>query len=173
MTLPIFSTQQRGEIYARQIAFCAAFILPIGKFLETPSLLASAAKDDVLIPALLHFLTQTLVLVGVLYASSRLKNSLFEEMRRRLGKGAVAVFVFFALFYLFAAILPLLDLEKFVYAAFFDTAPTTFSFAFFFFLLAFVCTKGLKAVGRCAELCLFLFLLPGLGFSYTGNPSRI
>lgn len=156
----IYSTKRNGELYTRQIAFCAAFILPAGKLLETPSLLAGAAKGDILIPALLHFLSQTLVLLGVLYASSKSKRTLFERLHDALGKWAGAVCIFFALFYLFIAILPLLDLEKFVYAAFFDTAPTTFSFAFFFFLLAFICSKGLKSVGRCADLCLFLFLLP-------------
>lgn len=160
MNATIYSTRRNGQIYTRQIAFCAAFILPVGKFLETPSLLASAAKDDILIPALLHFLSQTLVLLGILYAASKSKKTLFERLHEALGKWAVALYAFFAVFYLFVAILPLLDLEKFVYAAFFDTAPTTFSFAFFFFLLAFFCAKGLKSVGRCADLCLFLFLLP-------------
>ena len=47
-----------------------------------------------------------------------------------------------------------------MYAAFFDTAPTTFSFGFFFVLLAFVCSKGIKSFSRAADLCLFLFLLP-------------
>ena len=162
MNAVVCSIRKSEQLYARQIAFCAAFILPAGKFLETPSLLASAAKDDILIPALLHFLSQTLVLLGVLYAASKSKKTLFERLQECLGRWAVAVYVFFAVFYLFAAILPLLDLEKFVYAAFFDTAPTTFSFAFFFFLLAFFCAKGLKSVGRCADLCLFLFLLPFL-----------
>lgn len=156
----IYSTKRNGELYTRQIAFCAAFILPVGKLLETPSLLAGAAKGDILVPALLHFLSQTLVLLGVLYASSKSKRTLFERLHGALGKWAGAVCIFFALFYLFISILPLLDLEKFVYAAFFDTAPTTFSFAFFFFLLAFICAKGLKSLGRCADLCLFLFLLP-------------
>jgi hypothetical protein len=58
------------------------------------------------------------------------------------------------------AILPLLDLEKFTYAAFSDTEPTLFVFASFFFLAAFICTKSLKSVARCADLCLFLFLIP-------------
>lgn len=160
MSNAIYSTRRNGQIYARQIAFCAAFILPVGKFLETPSLLAGSAKDDVLIPALLHFLSQSLVLLGILYASSKSKRTLFERLYDGLGKGAVLVYIFFAVYYLFAAILPLLDLEKFVYAAFFDTAPTTFSFAFFFFLLAFVCAKGVKSFGRFADLSLFLFLLP-------------
>ena len=154
------SIQQKGEVYARQIAFCAAFILPMGKLLEAPSLLASFAKGDILLPAILQFLAQTLALLGVLYASSCSEKSLWVRIQQRLGKGVRFFYIFFALYYLFFAILPLLDFEKFVYAAFFDTAPTTFSFGFFFILLAFVCSKGIKSFSRCADLCLFLFLLP-------------
>ncbi len=153
---------RNGEISARQIAFCAAFILPLGKFLEVPALLSKDARGDILLPAIVHFLVQTLVLLGVLYACSRSKKSLLERLQARLGKGMIALYILYGAYFLFAAFLPLLDLEKFVYAAFFDTAPTTFSFGVFFVLLAFVCTKGIKSVGRCADLCLFLFLLPFL-----------
>ena len=132
----------------------------MGKLLEVPSILSAYAKGDVLLPALFHFLAQTLALLGILYAASLSEKSLWERIQRRLGKGVVFFYLFFAFYYLFYAVLPLLDLEKFVYAAFFDTAPTTFSFGFFFLLLAFVCSKGIKSFSRCADLCLFLFLLP-------------
>ncbi len=158
----MINSTKNGNIYARQIAFCAAFILPLGKFLEAPALLSRYAKGDILLPALLQFLVQSLVLLGVLYAASQSEKSLLTRLQERLGKGIVILYALYALYFLFAAALPLLDLEKFVYAAFFDTAPTTFSFGLFFLLLAFVCTKGLKSVGRAADLCLFLFLLPFL-----------
>lgn len=155
-------TQSNERIFARQIAFAAAFILPAAKLLETPSLLSTYAKGDVLLPALLHFLTQALILLGLLYALSLSKKTLAQRLEEKLGKGLIFFYILYALYFLFAAALPLLDLEKFVYAAFFDTAPTTFSFYVFFFLSAFIATKGIKAVGRCADLCLFLFLIPFL-----------
>ncbi len=148
------------QIYARQIAFCAAFILPMGKFLEVPSILSRYAKGDILLPALLQFLLQALLLLGVLYACSKSKKSLLERLQDKLGRGIIALYILYAVYFIFAALLPLLDLEKFVYAAFFDTAPTTFSFGVFFILLAFLCTKGIKSLGRFGDLCLFLFLLP-------------
>ena len=154
------ATPRNGEVYARQIAFVAAFILPVGKFLETPSILAKYAKGDLLLPAVIQFLFQSLILLGILYALSKSPKTLFERLSDVLGKGALVFFILYTLFYLFSAILPIFDLEKFVYAAFFDTAPTTFSFGLFFLLAAFLCTKGLKSLGRCADLCLFLFLLP-------------
>ncbi len=156
------ATPRNGGVYARQIAFCAAFILPMGKFLEVPSLLSQYARGDILLPALLHFLVQSLVLVGLLFVLSFSKKSLLERLYDLFGRGIIFFFALYAAYFLFAGILPLLDLEKYVYAVFFDTAPTTFSFGVFFILLAFVCAKGLKSFARCADLCLFLFLLPFL-----------
>lgn len=134
----------------------------MGKLLEAPSILAKYAKGDILLPALLHFLLQTLVLIAVLWSASSSEYTLHERLERVLGKGIYAVYIAYTLYFLFAVILPVLDFEKFVYAVFFDTAPTTFSFAVFFFFSAYVCTKGIKAIGRSADLCLFLFLLPFL-----------
>ncbi len=160
MKTSLFPAPKNDSVYARQIAFIAAFLLPAAKFLEAPSLLAKDAAGDILVPALLHFILQAGVLFALVYACSRSEKTLFERLNECLGKGAGAVYILFALYYVFAAILPLLDLEKFVYAAFYDTSPTTFSFAVFFVFSAFVCTRGLKTLGRVGDICLFLFVLP-------------
>ena len=155
-------THANNRILGRQIAFAAAFLLPAAKFLEAPSLLAKYAKGDLLLPAVLHFLLQAGVLFAILSVAARSEKTLFERLNERLGKGAVFFYLLFSIYYIFATILPLLDLEKFIYAAFFDTAPTVFTFTFFFFLSAFICAKGIKGIARSADLCLFLFLLPFL-----------
>lgn len=149
--------QENERIYGRQIAFAAAFLLPASKLLEVPSILAKYAAGDLLLPALMHFLLQFLVLGVVLFAVCRSKIPLIDRLKKALGKFLPVLFVAYALYYIFAAILPLFDLEKYIYAAFFDTEPTIFSFGVFFILSAFICTKGIKAVGRCADICLFLF----------------
>lgn len=155
MTLP-----KNDTVAARQIAFFAAFVLPVYKLLEVPSLLARYAQGDLLLPALAHFLLQTGVLVALLAAAAGSEKTLFGRLNEKFGKLARIFYIGYAVYFLFAAVLPLLDLEKFVYAAFYDTSPTLFSFAFFFLFCAFVCTKGIKSVGRIADLSLFLFLLP-------------
>ena len=151
---------------ARQIAFTAAFLLPMAKLLEAPSILAKHAGGDLLFPAILHFLVQTLILLALLYAASKSETPLIDRLKNALGKGVYILYGVYAVYFLFSATLPLLDMEKFVYATYFDTAPTLFSFGVFFLFAAFVCTKGIKAVGRCADLCLFLFLLPFLALSF-------
>ena len=156
------NTLPTGEIHARQIAFFAAFILPMYKIIEAPSLLARYANGDLLLPALLHYLLQTALLLVLLYAAAGSEKTLFERMEEKLGKLSVIVYIGLGVYFLFFAVLPLLDLEKFVYAVFYDTSPTLFSFAFFFVFCAFVCTKGIKALGRAADVSLFLFLFPFL-----------
>ena len=153
-------TTAKAPINGRQIAFFAAFVLPMLKITEVPSLLASFAQGDLLLPALLHFILQTGLLCALLYCASRSEKTLAQRLKEKLGKWRVVFYLLYAVYFLFAAVLPLLDLEKFVYAAFYDTAPTLFSFAFFFLFSAFLCVKGIKSIGRLADLCLFLFVLP-------------
>lgn len=147
-------------ISARQIAFFSAFVLPILKLVEVPSLLAKFAKADILLPALLHFLLQTGLLCAMLFCISKSDKTLAERINAKLGKGARVVYIALAVYYLFYAVLPLLDLEKLVYATFYDTAPTLFSFAFFFLFSGFLCVKHIKTVGRFADLSVFLFIAP-------------
>lgn len=148
------------RILPRQVAFAAAFLLPASKLLEAPSLLAKYAAGDILLPAIVHFLLQTIILVALLSVATASEQTLCERLERTLGKWVAIPYLLYAVYFLFAAALPLLDLEKFVYAAFFDTAPSTFSFAVFFLFSAFLCTKGVESVGKAADVCLFLFLLP-------------
>lgn len=160
LKFPALIAPENDHILGRQIAFFAAFILPIYKLLELPSILARFTGGDLLLPALLQYLFQTGVLLALLFAASRSETPLFERLEKKLGKWTTPVYLFYVLYFLFAAVLPLLDLDKFVYAAFYDTSPTFFSFIFFFLISAYVCARGIKTLGRIADLSLFLFLVP-------------
>lgn len=163
LKFPAFPTLKAPEndgINARQIAFFGAFILPVYKLLELPSILSRFTGGDLLLPAFLQYLFQTGILLALLFVCSRSQTSLFERLEARLGKWTAVLYLFYALYFLFAGVLPLLDLDKFVYAVFYDTSPTFFSFIFFFFISAYVCSRGVKMLGRIADLSLFLFLVP-------------
>lgn len=157
-------TYKLPAINTRQLCFLIAFLLPVGRLLEAPRLFALTAKGDLLWPALFAMLVQALPLTAFLILSAKTDKTLFQLIEDALGKWAAKI-VYFLLtaYFLFSAVIPLLDAEKFSYAAFFDTAPTSFSFAPFFLLSGFLCTKNVKAIGRSADLCLFLFLVPLLG----------
>ena len=151
----------------RQLRFFAAFILPLSKFLETPSLLAKYALGDLLLPALLQFLSQVIPLAAILFIASKTEKGIFTLLKEKIGEfGAKAVYLILAAYYLFSSLLPVLDLEKFVQAAFYDTAPTTFNLAPFFLLSGFVCAKGLKSFGRIADICFPIFLISFFGLIF-------
>ncbi len=154
------SAPENDGILGRQICFFAAFVLPVYKLLELPSILSRFVGGDILLPALLQYILQTGVLLALLFVASRSETPLLKRLEERLGKWTVVVYILYAIYFLFTAVLPLLDIEKFVYAAFYDTSPTLFSFAFFFFFSAFVCARGIKAIGRFSDLSLFLFVIP-------------
>ena len=156
------SSLKNDTVNSRQIALAAACLLPAARLLEAPSILAKYAAGDLLLPALLHFLLQGGLLFALLFAVSRSEKTLFERLELQLGKFSAIVYIALSVYYLFSAILPLFDLEKFTYEVFFDTAPTSFSFLFFFFFSAFMCVKGLKTLSRAADLSLFLYLIPFL-----------
>ena len=153
----------KPQVCGRQFCFFVAFFLPISKMLEAPALLAEYAKSDLLAPAILHYLLQGAALVALVFLLSRLAKPLLRALADTVGQTITKIFCFaYAAYFLFSALLPLLDLEKFVYAAFYDTAPTNFSFAPFFLLCGYFCVKGIKALARSADLSLFLFLFPFL-----------
>lgn len=157
---PKLVAPENDRICGRQITFFAAFILPIYKLLELPSILAQFTGGDLLLPAFLQYLFQTGILLALLFVCSRLEKPLFTYLEEKLGGWTAILYALYALYFLFAAVLPLLDLDKFVYAVFYDTSPTFFSFIFFFIVSAYVCARGIKTLGRIADLSLFLFLIP-------------
>lgn len=157
----MMNTKSTCTIQTRQLAFFLAFFLPVGKLLELPSLLARGAAGDLLLPAFLGVAFEFLCFLPLLLFAMRSKQSLWERVRLRFGRGAErALLLLVSAGLLLVSLLPLLDLEKYSHAAFSDTEPTFFAFAPFFLLSGFLCTKGIKAVGRSCDLAIALFFVP-------------
>ncbi len=148
---------QKSLLPARQIALFCACVLPAYKLVEVPALLAERVQGGLLFPALVHFLLQFAVLSALLYVISQDDKPLVTRLKARMGKWLYLFYALYGVFFIFYVILPLLDLEKFTYAVFYDTAPTTFSFGFFFLVCAFIGAQKLVAVGRFSDIAAFLF----------------
>lgn len=156
--------QDRPALNGRQLCFFVAFLVPASKLLAMPALLSYFAKGDLLFPALAHYLLQACVLAALLFIASRSDKGFFGLVADNLGKSAARIlYGLYAVYFLFSALQPLLDLERFVYTAFFDEAPPMSIFCVFFFLSGFICTKNLKAFGRSADISMPLFLVAFIG----------
>lgn len=151
-------------INTRQLCFFAAFVLPVGKLLQLPSLLTRYAGSDLLISALAGLLLEFLAFASLVAFAKRANCAPVEFLTNKWGKFAARFFcAVYAVFMLLFTALPLFDLEKFSHAAFSDTSPTFFIFTPFFFLSGYVAVNGLKGVGRSADLSPILLLIPLLG----------
>lgn len=140
------------KISPRQLYFFLACIMPAGKLVILPSLLAQQAKNDLLLPALIGYLVQAGVVFCVLLAAKK-GESLFSLLRNTFGKiAAIAVMSVLSLFFFYAALLPLLEQRLFVQSTFYDTLPSLAAFAPYFVFSVYLCAKPLGSQGRVWDI---------------------
>ena len=118
--------QDKPAINGRQLCFFAAFLIPVSKFLSAPAALAFFAKGDLLVPALTHYLLQAAILAVILFLASRTDKSFFDLLSDTFGVlTARIVYILYSLYFIFFMLLPILNVERFVYSAFSIRRPTS------------------------------------------------
>ena len=141
-----------NRIAPRQIYFFLACIAPVGKLVILPAKLVSAAQNDILFPAALHFIIQAAAIFCVLLLAKR-GMTFYELLENTFGKIVAKILaVIFALFLLFAALLPLLEQKLFVQSALYDMLPSLVAFAPYFVFAAYLCAKPLFNFGRTWDI---------------------
>lgn len=135
----------------------------VSKLLLYPTLLSAECGRDLLFPALFDFILQTFIVWAVCFLSSKTDKTLYELIKNSLGQVvARVVYGLFGAFFLIATLIPLLEQKLYVHAIFYDTVPSLLVFFPVFFFLVYAGSKGLKNIGRCADVCLPLFVLSAL-----------
>lgn len=159
------------KINVRQISFIMLAYTAVSKFLTYPTLLSYFCGRDLLFPALINFLIEGIVLWGVTFLCSRTDKTFFGLLQGTIGNiGAKIVYGLFAAYFLLATLLPVLEQEMYVQAIFYDTIPALFVFLPFFIFSVYAASKRFENIGRCADICLPVFLVTIaviFGMSYT------
>ena len=152
------------KISVRQICFILIFYTAVTKLLQYPTLLSSYSGRDLLFSSLLSFIIQGVVIWAVAYLSSKTDKTLYELIKDTFGEvTARIIYGFFAAFFILMALLPLFEQKAFVHAVFYDTTPALIVFLPIFFFIVYTGSKGFKNIGRCADICMPIFLLIMLG----------
>ncbi len=147
-----------NKISPRQLYFFLACVMPVGKLLVLPTLLARYAKCDLLFPVLVSYLIQAGVVFSVLLASSK-RESLYDLLKNTFGRVAsIVILIILSIFFFYAALLPLLEQRLFVQSVFYDTLPSLAAFAPFFLFSVYLCAKPLSSQGRVWDILGPLFL---------------
>lgn len=146
------------ELNVRQICFLFAAVLPVTRMLVYPATLAYAARNDLVLAALASLAAEFLAVALILFAASRSEKTLFELLSCRFGHvTAKLVYLLLSLFFLFSAFLPVLEHRGFILQVFYENVPSFLSFLPFFAVCTYACTKGLRSIGRAADLALPVF----------------
>lgn len=161
-----------NKISVRQLCLFMACLVPCGKLLAAPAALAGAAGGDLLISALINFVCQGVMIYLILWLSQKTERTFFELLCGAFGKvAAKIIYVFFAAYFLFYSVLPVLEQKAFVQSEFYDSFPSFLVFLPFFFFSLFACTKNVTAIGRGADIALPLFAVGFLGIFFMAASS--
>lgn len=149
-----------SKISVRQICFIMLIYTAVSKFILYPTQLSAESGNDLLFSALINFLLQGAIIWAVSFLCSRTDKTFFQLIEGTLGNvTARIIYGFFALFFIICAIIPLFEQKLYVHAIFYDTVPALIVFLPIFFFTVFVAAKDFRNIGRCADICLPIFLL--------------
>ncbi len=145
---------------SRQICFILIAYNVCGKLLLFPNQLAYISGNDLLFAALLPIALQTAVVWAVSYLCSKTDKTFYQLLQSTFGAIVGKVIMgLFAAFFLLTALFGVLENKLYVHAVFYDTLPSLTVFLPFFIFAVYAGAKGLRNVGRCADLCLPVFAL--------------
>lgn len=148
------------KINVRQICFIMIAYTVASKLLTYPTILSLTSERDVLFPVLANFLIEGIIIWAVSFLCSKTDKTFYELLAGTIGKiGAKIVYGLFAAFFLIAALLPVFEQKLYVHNIFYDTVPSLTVFLPFFIFTTYAGAKKLQNIGRCADICLPLFLL--------------
>lgn len=148
------------KISVRQICFILIFYTAVTKLLLYPTMLAEYSGRDLLFSAALNFLIQITVIWSVAYLSSKTDKTLYGLIKNTFGEVAARIiYGLFAAFFVLCTILPLFEQKQYVHAIFYDTVPTILIFLPIFIFLVYAGSKSFKNVGRCADVCVPIFII--------------
>lgn len=159
------------KINVRQICFILIFYTAVSKLLLYPTLLSSYSGRDLLFSALISFAVEGVVIWALAFLSSKTDKTFFRLIQDTFGViTARIIYGFFAAFFLLITLLPLFEQKLFIHAVFYDTTPSLLVFLPIFFFTVYIGSKGFENIGRCADVCMPIFILmiiALLGMSFT------
>lgn len=143
------------KINSRQICFILFLYTVVSKILSYPTHLADVAGHDLLLSAFLDFAVQGVAVWAIAYLSSKTDKTLFQLLENTFGEiAARVIFGFFAAFFIAMSIIPIFEHKAYIHNIFYDTVPSLMVFLPFFFFAVYAGSKGMRNIGRCADIAL-------------------
>ena len=148
------------KISVRQVCFIMLIYTAVSKFITYPTQLSISTGRDLLFSAAVNFILEGVIIWAVSYLLSKTDKTFFSLLEGTLGAVvARIVYGLFALFFMVCTLLPMLEQKLYVHAIFYDMLPSLVVFLPVFLFTVYAASKGFRNIGRCADICLPLFLI--------------
>lgn len=148
-----------NRMSVRQICFMLICYNAATKLLLYPAFMAAETGNALIFPALFDLALQTIVVWAVAFLSSRTDASFYDLLEGALGKTvAKGVYALLALYFLFTAIVPLVEQKNFIHDAFYETILSLGMLLPVFVFLFYAGLKPLRDGGAFADICLPVFV---------------
>lgn len=131
----------------------------VSRLLLYTTALSDVCGNDLLFPILIDFAVQTVVVWVVCFLCSRTDKTFFGLLEDTFGNVfARIIYGFFALYFAFSTVFPMMEQKQYVGQIFYDTVPSLLVFLPFFVFSVYAGCKELKNIGRCADISLPIFV---------------
>ena len=151
---------KESKLVPRQAAlFFIAFSAAV-KFINLPAVTARYAREGLWISAAIDFLFDGILIAAILFtARTGEDETFFECTEKAFGKPvAITIHAVYCLFFLVKSYIPIIEQKYYVEVTLYETAPTVLTFLPFFAVCAYIAYKGLRGIGRCADVCVWITL---------------
>ena len=149
---------EKNSLKVRQICFIFIALAPITKLTLFPSFLAGKVGQGAILSAAIGAAFDLFVLSALIFLSKKHDNkTLYAVLRDGCGEWAAkTVFAIYSVYFFLKAFLFIVEQKYFIENSLYEIMPPSVTFYPFFIISTFICLKGLKIIGRIADVAVFV-----------------
>ncbi len=141
------------HLKTRQICLFFIAFLPVTKLFSLPSVIAGVANEDMWISSVINMLIDLITLSALIFTCSRAKTDFYGLLKLNFGKVVAKIILgFYFIAFIAKALIPLTEQKNFVDLTLYETLPNVLNFLPFFLISFYLCIKGVRVLGRCADI---------------------
>ncbi|MBR7136114.1 MAG: GerAB/ArcD/ProY family transporter [Clostridia bacterium] len=155
---------EKNKLKLRQVCFILLAFVPVTKISLLPAIIAGLCEEQLWAATVINVLLDLLVILSIMALLKKHGNTpIFTVVEKSLSKPlARALYLGYGLYFLIKAVLPLLEQQDYIQNVLYEVTPSVVIFLPFFIVSFYTSLKGMKIIGRCADVACFVTAM-GLG----------